>query len=1116
MECPKCKTQITDDMLVCPNCKKVLKLVCPKCKTINKSNTCKKCGFVIISKCHNCGKINQTINNKCSKCGFSTYTSVSIANSNIDEFACITLEFSNIEIIKKALGSTKLTDKFKANLDNLISEYVRSIGSSREIVNNIYVIRCNKDLTFGASCNTAIKAAIEIANLITELNVKLQNFTKTALSCNIAILKRDIYSTPNQYKSGFDIKLIYQNKKNLKLLNNLQIITDSYIYERICDEYDLTSLSAKFIKNEMMTFFELNLKKYVKIKPLKEKEDDTEVLPELPILTENKIVEENAKEIHFYGAEAISFNEIKCKFESATTLELIEKAKTIFSKNDKQILSIKGKEEFYLQTEDFINAIEKTGKFKNIYRVTCYDEMKYRPYGFFYELLSGIYEFSISPKNFETNDFNIFRKLDKSGFIKSLVNLEERKFPHPEDVRFSLFDIFFNIIKNMSGNLIFIENFEKIDDTSLEILQMIFEKFDEFHLSFLILADKDYSLHKNSYFLLGKKNYTELRLKPTYVKDIIGNKEAFTNILDSYYIRTIVQNTRGSLIYFEHAMNYLLERHLITTEEGKFKIEDFENIFIPPNLSELLTKRIHFLSKKDNDAYKLLCYFVMLGPKTDLLTLNKLKLQNIEVAIEKLVKKCYIYIFRNTLYIQNYNILRNAVLISMTTKLKQEISQDLITKVFSTQIKHPAEIEIYKNLEQQKQEFLVWEKLSHVNASMGDFSAYLHCSINLLKLLENNINNDSQKTIEDYKLDVYENISNLLYKYMPNEIYNISKIILDKLEKNVNLQKVISLSNKMLQGCLLSGNYSYALELLHKILSKYQNVSLNPNSENFNISYFLISLIKIEILFSIGKYKDCEEAGEEILENITLEILQDLKPKHLSQKQFEDVLFDSFTFTAFSKILLLRSDENIENFILKIQTKMGKISEVFKLFLPLKLTLTGKDTTFPTNIVSNTDKFSKIIISFIKAFKNDRNDYNKFANDIYKAKIEAKANRLSQFELFCDLLIGYSYFKLKKGQKASSIYQNVLETSVRNGLQGITYIAWYLISMMKFYEKDTEIAYGIANNALIQLEKDNNAGDFMFYIFRILHSQILMSKGLKEASENGLKSAEFIKEKYDL
>ena len=61
MECPKCGLEIDDKATVCPNCKKVLKVVCPICKTINKTNTCKKCGYVIITKCNKCGKIQENV-----------------------------------------------------------------------------------------------------------------------------------------------------------------------------------------------------------------------------------------------------------------------------------------------------------------------------------------------------------------------------------------------------------------------------------------------------------------------------------------------------------------------------------------------------------------------------------------------------------------------------------------------------------------------------------------------------------------------------------------------------------------------------------------------------------------------------------------------------------------------------------------------------------------------------------------------------------------------------------------------------------------------------------------------------------------------------------------------
>src|SRR5574344_1231537 len=274
MKCLKCGKEISENDLHCPNCNRVLKLLCPNCGTINKGNTCKKCGFVIVTKCHKCGTINETIKGKCKKCGFSTYTSAAINASNIDEFACLTVEFSNLEDFKNLFGSTKLFDKFKNNLDTLIVNYTRNFNVKREIINNIYIIRFNKDFSFTESANTAIKASIEIQKLVTELNVKLKKANYAPLNCNIAVLKRDIYSKPSDYNSGFNIKLIYQNTKDSKLLNNLQVLADNHIYNEIADKYSLSALSAVMVKQKMVMLFELNLKKYIDLAEITKKKEE--------------------------------------------------------------------------------------------------------------------------------------------------------------------------------------------------------------------------------------------------------------------------------------------------------------------------------------------------------------------------------------------------------------------------------------------------------------------------------------------------------------------------------------------------------------------------------------------------------------------------------------------------------------------------------------------------------------------------------------------------------------------------------------------------------------------------------------------------------------------------
>ena len=170
MECPKCGFELDDKAMVCPNCKKVLKLACPICKTINTTNTCKSCGYVIVSKCHNCGKINQTINKKCKKCGFSTEKSVVMNESNTDDFVMLTIDFPNIDDMRNYLGSAKLLNKFKLNLDKIIFDYTKKIGLRRQIIGKTYVIRFDKEYTFNSSATTAVKAAIDLLNSILKFN----------------------------------------------------------------------------------------------------------------------------------------------------------------------------------------------------------------------------------------------------------------------------------------------------------------------------------------------------------------------------------------------------------------------------------------------------------------------------------------------------------------------------------------------------------------------------------------------------------------------------------------------------------------------------------------------------------------------------------------------------------------------------------------------------------------------------------------------------------------------------------------------------------------------------------------------------------------------------------
>lgn len=1093
MECPKCGLKIDENTLVCPNCKKVLKLECPICKTINKTNTCHKCGYIIVNKCHNCGKINPTIAGKCSRCGFDTNVSAILQGSNIDEFACLTIDFPNIDDMLAILGSNKLYEKFREKLNGLIFDYATSIGLKRGVFGNTFIIRFNKDYTYAASVKNALNSAIEILNLVTQLNYKLTKAKDTQLKCNMAILKRNAYASNDDYKSGININLLYQNITTNKLLSNLQLIADGSIFEIVGDQYPMNSIGMARVKSQSIFLYELDLTDYIKIENEDEFSENSNPDIKIPdIIETQKEVLENEDSI--YDIDGISFDEINCEFTKEYTQGLSSNiAQRLMSKN-KNIIVVKGKKEYYPRTHEIIEKIKQNKIYNQIYKVTCYDDLKFKPYGFFNDLISGMYGFSCTGKLKSQNNFSGIKTIDSSGYIEDVVNLNAREFPHPEDVRYGVFEIIETMITRMQKSLIIIENIEKIDDTSFELLQSIFKNFEKYQISFLIIGDKGFSLHKSAHFLLSKIEYTEITLKPTPIKMLIeANAQLCKNILDSFYMQKISKNTKGSQMYFMQALVHLMDLGILVVEKGSLELAKSETVVFPTTLDELIQKRLLFIKSKDENLFKMFACILLIGPQLDLQSVKFFNHPNTDDYLKYLDNKSFIYNANGVIQIQNYNLYYENVLKLMTYEERRATANYLISYFFRENSAHPVLAKLYSLVESSKNEFVQWENLSNINRSLGDFSAYLNCSLRFLKLLSNNINESSSKSIEEYKLEVYENIANLLYKYTPEKIANITQVILDNLETGMNDKKVVALCNKIMQGCLLSGNYNHALLMSHKILSRMENSGLNPISPDFCVNALLISLVKIEILFNVGDLEDCIELGEEIFKYLTFASLEEIKPKTISSKQFSDLITDAAGYVIFAKILQLKQDTY--KFCELIEQVIPNLPDSYKFFAELDNLIHQKPVNIPKNYTPKEhEKFDKTLYYILNAFSNCKNDPSEFAGQIYHAKLGAKANNLNQVELFCDLMIGHSYYKLDKINKATTIYNSVLETAQNNGLKNISYLAAYYTAELAMRNSDINTAFGIITNTTVKLEQSKNSSAFILMMFKSLYAKVLKLK----------------------
>lgn len=1127
MECPKCGMEIDDKALVCPNCKKVLKLVCPICKTINTGNTCKKCGYVIISKCHNCGKINQTYTKVCKKCGFDTEKSVIMNEANTDDFAAILLEFPNLSDMSRLLGSAKLYNKFKVSLDKVIADHVKSVGLRRQIIGKTSIIRCDKDYTFNSSALTAIQVCVDLVNKITAMNCKLTKKKDATVKANFIIIKKNVNDDPNDVNSGININLVNDKAKtrNEKILGTFQVLVDDNVSNAIEGDYKTTPLNSIMLNGKMVMVSEVDIKNSVIIEFPEDDNDEIEV----PNFVQNMLIEQDKldgaalnklnslkkDDDAIYDIDTITFEEIKCDFIRTENLQVIYHLANKLQEHPKGILSIKTPEMYKPYTLKVLNAAAETGLYNNIITITCYDEMKYAPYSFFRDLVSTIFEYTVNQKLFFENDFSIFNNIDPDGLMRDLMTLQVRHDEDIEHLRFSYYDIFLTMFQIIPKTLIYIEDFEKIDASSYDVMKYLLQMFDQLDISFLISHDKDFTLHKDCHFLLMRPDYTEITLKATSFETMVEeNKNYYKNILNDFYFQRIAKYACGSSLFMDYALQYLCEEEVYAANEETIEMVNPKTIIIPSNLDKLMARRLSLL-QDDPETMKFLTSIVLMGTRIDMTTITSLDYKNYKEIIEKLSNLGYLYEYNNCIYFPNYNLLRRNLLTTISPIYLDEIANYLFEKVYNgADMPSTSEAYLYKLLHQNEKEQKEWEALASVDYSLGDFNAYIHCSKRILELLDENKDPEQAEEIENYKAEIYKHISESLYDYVPENTAEIAQDTLRNIEKAADTDAIVRLCNRMINGALLAGDYNQALDLMHKVLTLLPPSSINPQDENFNSYFFLMSLIHVQILFNIGSLIDCIDVGYKVLNVINNETIGVLKPEHLTDEEFKALIIDASGYVALANVLLLTN--NVQEFLNILRGSIDFVPASYDLFITLQDLLHGNPIDKLPEEVDQNDRFGTILMYIISAFTSSNGDYNAFAEYIYKAKVEARMMRQHQLELFSDLLIGYAYSQAGSYEKAEFIIYRIIKTTSDNGMLMVLYTAWYLMSVIHLIQHKYDVAYGIINNIQIQLEKSNDISEYLLMLFKYNLFKVLMYKQEFDMAEICINHAKYIASKYGI
>lgn len=1061
MKCSKCNKEIAENTTVCPYCHKVLALECPNCHSKSDNSVCEKCGFIILTKCSKCGKTVPTSAEKC-KCGFPVKTSLAFQECENDDFASIVIQFKALKNIRKQLGSQDLFAKFFFKLKNLLTSQLSGIDGKVITYNDTFVINLNKELSFPTSVNKAVRFSLKLLNTFSELNLRIYEELKTPLNLNISIIKKNAENLLDKITVDTNVKLLTVKKNEKKYLKGMQIILDQFVLDYIGKDYKTDSLYSVEKDGKTLMYYEILIENYVIPPEEKNSDPPVEIMPK----TIKKTNTQNSQE-DIYSFKVFDIN-AKCSFIKTNALNFFEQYK------ENKIISIRSESELGINTSDLVNFFEQKGL--DIIHVVCTEEMNFKPWGFFEQIFKDFYNLPVH-KDFISNSFNIKR----FSAILDLVKLNCRKAATPEDARFGYMEDFGDFLASLKNCVIFIENFEFLDDTSIQTLELFFDKFKTLNAQFIFTTDSETSLHSKLKGLLRTPLYTEYTLQKTGIESLLANiKEEASDFIQSFYFEKIKEHFNGSAIYFDNAIRYLAEKKILINFENRLLIKSNNSLIIPKSLQGLIKLRLKHLSK-NMEASMILAYSTYIGPRLDTDTLAKLGIKNCEKACKDLENSGLAFLKNNIVHINNYNLIKPVIQDSLKQEVNEFLSKNILANL-GKGLDDTTTLLIMGKLGLFKEEYLLLWKNSQFAMKTGDYDAYLKNCLGFLSLIEQIGNNIAPEDIENNKKEVYENILMSLYNYSPEKIYSIENVLLvDAINENNN-EKIVKLSNLMLQGALIASNYTDALSLLHNILTRMQNPTLTNTDGTINTKFLLLSLVNIEILFNIGDYVQCVEVANDLLKIITPDNIEKIKPVSFSTNLFVEHLLETFRLVAFAKVFLL--DKDLDTFFEQIKQALNINLPDKECIITLKEFLEGK--SFSTSNVESATTFSKIIYLIIQEFAYHKDDYKTFAQNIYQAKLLAANIHQTQIEMFCDLLIAYSYSNIGIKEKALVIYNDVLDKAEQSAIFNILTLAKYFIAKINITENKLNEALIIINDTLALLQKYNNQAQIIYVLFEKL------------------------------
>lgn len=774
----------------------------------------------------------------------------------------------------------------------------------------------------------------------------------------------------------------------------------------------------------------------------------------------------------------------------------------------------------------------------------CQPTNQLLPYAFFQDLFKTFLGLPLFVSNLNESKANLKKILETSLDIKNaqIQNILERILfndfsgcsqsisDNQEEIHSAILQLM-NILGEKGDIAVIIEDFEYIDNASLECIKILLNKGLLNRKNFLLINHHpDVNLRDVFPMENLKKKILSISLTSMAFDELNLSLLGMLNnqdILPEKIKTQIFALSKDTPLYMEQALWYLFQiGALISSETSLTFNTQAANIEIPRSLDELISTRLKIISKNSPDALKLIMAASLFGTKF-IPALVQITAQMEEQQFNQLIQM----LINNGIFTvvdQNSARFKHGWLWKIIYE-NSFTDEDIISygaKLLEVYGKYTANISS-AILARHAEEANLKDETYLYNNKAAKESAYLGCPMiftdyqnKILELLPASELSDEEKELR--KEEIEEQIGRANYVYNPKiAVEYLSNSIL-KAEKDNNLVKIIDLTGYLAKSCELAGNFFGVIECCDKALSLIDKTK-------YKLETILLNYYKLDSIFNLGRFEETiVHATNEVLPSLNNFIAKNKTLKGISIPDLINIEFEAEITLA--KAYMYQGNKQgldlAEHIVLKAQKANLAEHEIqARLLQALFYTIQGNIKNCNAILAAIKEKFSdeqtpdkfKLYWYFIIILSNLSNgDFEQAREFCIPAIIMANYFKEYNILSLLKLASGLCFEESGKIKEAYAIYDETVNYCSENKMATGALFSWYLAANSELENGDPEKAYEIADRSIEISQKPNISNYLAEIVLNKLLAKIRTKKGDFEGAQINIELAIAIAEKNDL